>query len=285
MTRYLHEKRIGSVYIKRVGIKKIEQLGIEIFHGQLNQLQFNRINELVISERTFPTSFDLNNIFIDAMNLNAILDMMKMNESSAMRVDLQTDCYSSLMQVNKKRMDLAELSLMEIRTLEAGILTHQLNALKSNPTKESHIARKQQCKIIFQERVNKIENIQQNRFKDLETAVQQTLTAEWVAGTDVIKPFNESLDKFMAKMNGYMDGLKNDKMADLIRRCANQHVTIAGCKKRIDNAQIQLKKLPQGEKRSDGIIKNIEDRRKAVEMDMAKLKDLEQKLLDNEINR
>ncbi|XP_055313145.1 uncharacterized protein LOC129574751 [Sitodiplosis mosellana] len=307
LTRFLTKNRIGSVYVSCNGQKPKEQ-DIQAFHNQLNLLQFTRMDDVLISERSCPTSSDLNEIFVGAMNLKEVVEGIKVSNFLGAKSSARSDNESRLLLVLKRQCAEGKSHLTELRTLEAAILMNEINEMDSKCSPDNHAAREKQREIALHLQAAKFENVQLLRFYKYAYALHRISELESLSAEFMVE-VNDLFKEFMVCWKKYTEDMKNareiqweydkyvqmNKMKTMLGAHFNQRVTPAefakDCEKKIDAAQNRLRKMQQNEdykltkRLAAEMSKDIEDRRNAVNDEITKLKGLEQKCLDNEIER
>ncbi|XP_031621618.1 uncharacterized protein LOC116339725 [Contarinia nasturtii] len=187
VTRYLSEGRIGFVYFK-----KMKQM-IKKFHEEMAQHKFIRINDLIISERTLPTNFDWNQIFVSSLAGQSIIELIKENEFA-------TTCPIpiALLYLERRRMDEAKKLLIKLRTNGAAILKNQLHGLGEKRPNEVHDARAKQRELKLSMEADKYEDIQRSHFMDYQMKIDAIQDAELG-----LRPFNEILVRWVCEEKQY----------------------------------------------------------------------------------
>lgn len=292
VTRCLRKDRIGFVFISCEGRKPRPQ-DIQSFHNQLNLLQFTRIDDVWISERSHPTGCDLNGTFINAMDLTASFDAIKNSSFVGTLNNIRFDNELNIfMSVHKRRGYDAKTHLIELRTLEAAILMNEFDAMNSKNANDSHTARGTHREIDLLLKAQKFENLQRRHFEYYKNALQQISEAD--ASTDFMADINESINEFMVHWKKYTDDMKSarkiqwDYEKDLqlnqmkLNQCIGSSESVQDCEKQINAAQNRILAMHQSvgyklsKRLADEISKEIEDRCRVVNDEMTKLKAIEQ---------
>lgn len=181
VTRFLSGRRVDFVYFS--GKNKLK---IKTFHAQLIQisapaelshrrsqrintvfsrnrckLKCIRINDAIISERTYPTTFDWNQLFVNSFSGRELTTLIKDNEYR-LKCNLPID----LLCLERDRMKQAKNLLIELRTTAALLLKAELQILGAKRLNEIHVARTMQGRLKFCTQIDKCEAIQRRHFND-----------------------------------------------------------------------------------------------------------------------
>lgn len=277
--------------------KKAKSQDIQSFHNQLDLLQFTRINDVSISEHSCPTGFDLNGTFINAMDLTASLDAIKNSSFVGALKNIKFGNVLKILPILKRRCYEAKSRLIELRTLEAAILMNEFDTMKSKNVNDSHTAREAQHKIDFLLKLQKTDNLRRRRREFMLQKISKVELRD--ASIDFMAEIDESINKFMVHWKLYTDDMKSarviqwnyDKDMQMNNIKLNRRITSAefvkDCECLIDAAQNCITMIHQNEsyklrkRLADELSKEIEDRSRAVNDEMAKLKAIERQTFSN----
>lgn len=313
LTRMVTEKHIDFVLIKCDGYKVKKQC-IQLFHNQLQWLHFIRIDDMLISERTHPTSSDLNKIFIDALDLKVSFDDIKQSDSMEEITKLAYECWWPLLHIQKRRMDEAKSLLIRSRTVNLVIVLKELESMNAKLPHGSQAARDKQREIKLYLQADQCEAVQRHHFENHKDTLRMVSEAAQLLNptdlselTELYKRFNDSIDDFGAIWQKYDADTNNARaikweaerhgqmtnMKVFLAHHFNLRVSIAefinDCEKHIKSAKHRHQTLMVGDgytrnsRLTDELVRDKEDRRREVNNEMQNFKVLVQKSMDNKI--
>lgn len=205
MSRRASKNRIDLVEYKfGTGKEKIKsRMTIADFHIQLNRLNLLRIHEPIISERSRPTSLDMNKMFVDALNIAAPLRQMNLKEFFGKSGQTARDAALDIMRMEMKKMADAKDYLIKYRTIEAALVMNGLNGIFWKFMNADFGARAKQRELSLYMEVEKYETIQTQRFLSQKEGLQKAY--DWVSSVRCV-PIN--LTEFNGHFNTFLGNLE-----------------------------------------------------------------------------
>lgn len=287
--------------------KNWKKLSTGYFYIQFAKLGILRIHDPIVSERTCPTSSDLNKLLVQTIFAQ---DEYKNIHNAKQMLQLVDKDVFSIIQMEQEIMKTAKIHLINLRTIEAALLMKDIQENDKKITDKGHEARAKSHEITLLLNADKYESIQKERFETLEKNLSTAINTQIQCNPTNLTEFNNLLNEFMVTWNKYNDDtesvrktkeevqeyLEMNHMKMTLRHWIN-HKTISvaefieDCDKIIKHSKGLIKKTIQHEAwkllekvRNNGP-KNIELNRKKANTGMAKLKKLQQDMLDKHVER
>lgn len=283
------------------------KMPIEAFHAHLFPLRLLRIDEPIISQRTCPTSSDINQMLVNALKLKEALENQN-TINSLMETD-KVACKTAfdMMQMELRACNEAKQHKIEYRNVESALLKKFLKQIRERIG--GYECRAKQRELSFYMDVEQFENLQNNRYIECEKALREASEASDRCQPMDMAEFNDHFDKFAANWEAYMKNMEtaHKSIAEVeeynasvaVKRNLNQYFNksaqidqfIGMCDKYADAYQRGFEGIHRHDdwKRAQNMIQNtpklIKELRIKVNYEMAQIKQFGEESLDIEIER
>lgn len=279
---------------------------IEEFHAHLIPLHFLRIDDPVISQRTRPTSSDMNRMLVNGMNLNVALEdinimltLMNANEDTR-------NAALDIMGLELRACNEAKPHIIGYRKVEAALTTKFLNQTRERI--EDYDSREQRELSLYMD-VEVIDTIQSKRLIEYEKALREASEVIDRHQPIDMTMFKEHFDTFVTQWKTFMNdkkmarkifaGVEEYNASVAMKRNLHYYFNktepidkfIAICDKYIDAYKRGFNGIYQHAawKRAQDMIQNtpkkMEALSKKVNDEVTKLKRFEEDSLKNELKR
>lgn len=310
VARYVSSDHIDSVEYVFGDETPYKKLSIELFHVQLARLRLLRIHDPIVSERTCPSSSDLNKLLVQTITTKIDLKDVQTKLMLAKNDDIECDAVLSILQMEHRNANKAKEYLIDQRTLEAAFLMKHIKDNRKKITEEGHEARAKSHEIKLHLHADQFETNQGKRFALLEKYLQKAHETQFHNDPSDLTEFNDQFNEFLTTWQKHSDDKEmarqiesqvqeyNDtvNMKKTIRHYFNHPMyTIAEFTDTSDKVIDAAERRHQRAYQHEGPIgvwayritipKEMEIQRNQMNLEMDKLKKLEQNFLDKQVEK
>lgn len=266
VTRYLREEDVQDVhYVYKKGHSKVQT--IESFHAELLALRFIQIHSPIISQRTRPTSSELNGLLLKTLQSKNLMEIASVNQSHFEVRIHERDALQKFMSLHYERGDEAKDLLITLRSLELLILDQSIKHLKAKyPDGDTDIRSKCQ-EFVMYSRVDELDTIQRKRFDTYRSSLQKAhdtpMHLHSISTLHGILPafsktWNTYINDMKLAFDDWENGLLNNKMVSMkasieyyFEESGDSHIQIdhatQDCRKSIDATERRLDALQEND--------------------------------------
>lgn len=220
MTRFIRNNSVDCVYVDRDSDHPAhkKRQTIRSFHAELGPIEFQRIDDPIISQRTRPTVSDLNQFSIHSLNTK---DQLRDIECMKTQYKLKTDTIrtiADILQMENQQMNVAKEHLVELRSLEAIILERNIANLHEKYPNSVVVDENGRRAFNMHVLADEFETIQRKRFASYKQSLEKGLAIQFdpidlSKLKALVAAFEEKMDKY----------LENKTAADQIEANNKEH--------------------------------------------------------------